>query len=127
ELAFVDAHDFGRPIQPFEDLAGGGYHQGRHLHVRMADDMVFGVPRVHARLEDLDLLAGDLGPADAAGELLALPAEHAAGDDPDPAGVRVAGPHRANARPVTVLPNLRPDVAGTWALLDALDVGAAGR
>ena len=50
--------------------------------------MVVAVAVVDRRLEDLDLAPGDLGAAQPADQLLALAAEHAAGDDFDPAGVR---------------------------------------
>ena len=59
--------------------------------------LVVGVSGIDARLEDLDLLAGDLGTADAADELLALAAEHAAGDDLDPPGLAAEMSVHANA------------------------------
>src|SRR5262249_40443966 len=67
---------------------------------------------VDERLEDLDLLARDLRAPQAANELLALAAEHRAGDDLDPAviarmAVSTVGGFRHYARdwysPVSVL------------------------
>jgi len=49
------------------------------------DDVVVAEPGVEARLENLDVLAGNLRPSQAPDELLALAAEHAADDDFDPA------------------------------------------
>jgi hypothetical protein len=46
--------------------------------------VVVPVPAVDGRLEDLDFLARDLGAAQPADQLFALPAEHAANDDFDP-------------------------------------------
>src|SRR5712692_2937175 len=74
----------------------------------MADDVVGDVAVVDPRLEDLDLLARDLGPADSADQLFALAAEHAAGDDLHPAGAQAWGLMHGRA-----------------ALLHALDVGPA--
>ena len=54
-------------------------------HVAVRDDVVLAEPVVDQRLEDLHLLAGDLGAAQPPNQLLALAAEHAAGDDFDPA------------------------------------------
>ena len=45
----------------------------------------FGEPLVERRLEDLHFLAGNLGAAQPADELFALAAEHAAGNDFNPA------------------------------------------
>ena len=49
--------------------------------------MVGAVAAVEARLEYLNFLTRDLRPAEAANELFALPAEHAASDNFDPAVV----------------------------------------
>src|SRR3954469_1210728 len=54
----------------------------------MRDDVVFTEPIVDVRLEDLHFPPGDLCTAQPPNQLLALAAEHAAGDDLNPAGVR---------------------------------------
>ena len=63
---------------------------GRDAQLAVRDDVVVGVARVDRRLEDLHALAGDLRAAQAADELFALAAEHAADDDLDPARRRGA-------------------------------------
>ena len=61
-------------------------HGGRRdPHVAVRDDVIVAVAIVDERLEDLDVLAGDLRAAQPPDQLLALAAEHAAGDDLDPA------------------------------------------
>ena len=50
----------------------------------MRHDVVFAEAVVDERLEDLHFLPRDLGAAQPADQLLALAAEHAAGDDFDP-------------------------------------------
>jgi hypothetical protein len=52
--------------------------------------VIVGVPPVDDRLEDLYFLAGNLGAAQSADELLALAAEHAADDDFEPALARLS-------------------------------------
>ena len=59
----------------------------RDPHVAVRHDVVFAEAVVDERLEDLHLLPRDLRPAQPADQLLALAAEHAAGDDFDPAVV----------------------------------------
>ena len=66
-------------------IARGGQIHRRDAHVAVRDDVVLGIAIVDLRLEDLDLAAGDLGAAQPADELFALPAEHAADDHFDPA------------------------------------------
>ena len=85
ELAFVDGHDLGVRLHRLEQFAGRRHVLRRVPDVAVRDDVVLREAVVEPRLEDLDLLARDLGPAHAADELLALAAEHAAGDDFDPA------------------------------------------
>ena len=58
---------------------------GAHLRARVADDVADVVAVVDARLHDQRALAGDLGAAQPADELLALAAEHRAADDLEPA------------------------------------------
>ena len=50
------------------------------------------------RLEDLDLLPGDLRAPQPADQLFALAAEHAAGDDFDPAVLRLFGQRPSECR-----------------------------
>src|SRR4051794_975581 len=50
----------------------------------MGHDVIFAVPVVDERLENLNLLTGNLAPAKSPDQFLALAAEHAAGDDFDP-------------------------------------------
>ena len=69
--------------------AGTGLRLDPHLAVR--HDVIVGVAGVDRRLEDLDLLAGDLRAAQPADQLLALAAEHAADDDFDPALIGLCG------------------------------------
>ena len=86
ELPFVDADDLGvvvdhaRPARPSSRTFCDG-----DPHVAVRHDVVFAEAVVDERLEDLHLLPGDLRAAQPADQLLALAAEHAAGDDFDPA------------------------------------------
>src|SRR5262249_8190990 len=72
-----------------EELAGAVHALGLDAHRTMRGDVRIAIPVVDDRLEDLNLLTGDLRAAKAADQLLALAAEHAAGNDFDPA-VRAA-------------------------------------
>src|ERR1051326_2162290 len=89
ELPFVDADDFGIRLHFLEQLARAGDVFRLDLHGAVRGDVIDAVAVVDARLEDLDLALGDLRAAQPADQLLALAAEHAAGDHFDPAG---AGP-----------------------------------
>src|SRR6185437_14906487 len=57
-------------------------------HGAVRRDVVFAVAVVDPRLEDLHLAPGNLRPAQPADQLLALAAEHAAGNHFDPAAAR---------------------------------------
>ena len=57
---------------------------GPHARARMAHDVRRVVAVVDARLQDHDALSGDLGAAEPADHLLALPAEHRTADDLEP-------------------------------------------
>src|SRR6266545_1238878 len=85
ELPFVDAYDLGVGLDELEQLARAFHRDRRNPHVAVRDDVVTVVAGVDPRLENLDLLPRDLGAAEAADQLLALAAEHAADDDFDPA------------------------------------------
>jgi hypothetical protein len=84
-LSLVDADDLGVALDGLEQLARAfnGARFDPHLTVR--HDVVHRIPRIERRLEDLHLLPRDAGPAQAADQFLALPAEHAADDDFNPA------------------------------------------
>ncbi len=89
ELPLVDADDLGVVIHLRDQLVGALHVLGRDAHVAVRHDVIFAEAVVDERLEDLDLLAGDLRAAQAADQLFALAAEHAAGDDFDPAVLRL--------------------------------------
>src|SRR6185312_8386887 len=84
------------------------------------------------RLEDLDLALGNLRTAEPPDEFFTLPAEHAAGDDFDPPGVRpmlgyvhlllrsvgpLFVPHLAARSGPPAAATLRPSLAAAGALL----------
>jgi hypothetical protein len=89
ELPFVDADHLGRRLDERAYLGGRPHGPRLVAHLGVGDDVVARVALVDLRLEDLHPLARDLGPAQAPDQLLALAREHGAGDDLDPAGVRV--------------------------------------
>ena len=84
ELTLVDADDFGVAVHARQEFVGRLHVLRRNPHLAVRDDMAVAVAVVDERLEDLDLLLRDLCAAQPADELLALAAEHAAGDDFDP-------------------------------------------
>jgi len=86
--ALVDPDDLGVLSHGRDQLVGIPDVLGLDPHVAVRDDVILAVAIVDERFEDLDLLAGDLRAAQAADELLALAAEHAARDDFDPAVLR---------------------------------------
>ena len=88
ELPFVDADDLGVRRDGGDDVVRGPDVGRGNPHVAVRHDVVVAEPIVDERLEDLHLLAGDLGAADATDQFLALAAEHAAGNDLDPAMLR---------------------------------------
>ena len=88
ELPLVDADHLGL-VGVAQDLAGGPDRARGDAQLAVRDDRIAGEPVVHRGLEDLDPLAGDLGAAQAADQLLRLAAVHAADDDLDPARVGV--------------------------------------
>jgi hypothetical protein len=75
----------------FEQVFRPGHLLGRNAHLAVRHDVVVAVAPVELRLENLHLLPRDLRAAQAPNQLLALAAEHAAGDDFDPAAPRM--PH----------------------------------
>jgi len=85
ELPFVDADDLRVRLDEIQQRAGAADRARRNPHLAVRDDVIVGVPGVDGRLEDLDFLASELGAAQPADQLFALPAEHAANDDFDPA------------------------------------------
>src|SRR5262249_6091042 len=102
-----DAHDLGLVVDENEQLVRAPHVLRRDPHVAVRDDVIVAEPVVDDGLEDLDLLARDLGAAEAADELLALAAEHAAGHDLDPALARRL-PRDVHTRPdLTPAPGIR--------------------
>src|SRR5262249_40558982 len=101
ELAFVDSHYLGVFVDAADELARAPHALRRDAHIAMGDDAVVAVAVVEQRLEDLDLLPGNLRPSQPANELFALAAEHAAGDDFDPPvfGGFADDLHRGQTRP----------------------------
>ena len=89
ELPFVDADDFGVLGHLLHQLVRVAHVLRGDPHVAVRHDVILAEPVVDERLEDLDLLAGDLGPPQPADQLLALAAEHAAGDDFNPPVMRL--------------------------------------
>ena len=85
ELPFVDSDHLGVVVDHPHELVRARHGARRNPHVAVRDDVIVAVAIVDERLEDLDSLAGDLRAAQAADQLLALAAEHAAGDDLNPA------------------------------------------
>ncbi len=84
KLPFVDPDDLRVVVDLLEHLVRAPDVLRCHPHVTVRHDMAFAEAVVEERLEDLHVLAGDLGAAQAANQLLALSAEHAAADDLDP-------------------------------------------
>jgi len=76
---------FYRPDDLAVDVIRGLMASVPQLEPKRVDDVIVGKAAIDDRLEDLDLLPGDLGAAQTANELLALAAEHAADDHFDPA------------------------------------------
>ena len=72
---------------------GSADELGLDAHVAVRHDVLLAVAPVDDRLEDLDPLARDLRAPQPADQLLALAAEHAAGDHFDPARVRSKNIH----------------------------------
>src|SRR5205823_6397521 len=79
ELPFVDADDFRVLVHARDELLGAPDVLRRDPHVAVRHDLILAVSVVDDRLEDLHLLPRDLRAAQSPNELLALPAEHAAG------------------------------------------------
>src|SRR4029078_1022791 len=86
ELPLVDAHHLGLRADALEQLARRADALRLDLHRAVRGDVIVAVAVVELGLEDLDLALGDLGAAQAADQLFALAAEHAAGDDFNPPG-----------------------------------------
>ena len=84
ELHLVDA-DRVVAVGETGNVRGPRDGDGAHLRARVADDVADVVAVVDLRLHDQRALAGDLGAAQPADELLALAAEHRAADDLEPA------------------------------------------
>ena len=85
ELPFVDADHFGVRLDGVEQLPRAFDRPGFNAHLAVRDDVVLRVAGIDRRFEDLDFLSGDAGAAQAADQLFALAAEHAADDDFNPA------------------------------------------
>lgn len=84
ELRFVDAHDIH--VRGHEQNVLRRIHRCRTDGVRIVrDDLLFGVAHVDAGFEDLDFLIGELGPFQAADQLLRLARKHRAAHHFDPA------------------------------------------
>ena len=84
ELHLVDPdHVVG--LGEARDVLRPRHRDGAHLRACVADDVADVVAVVDARLHDQRALAGDLGAAQPADQLLALAAEHRAADDLEPA------------------------------------------
>ncbi len=90
ELGFVDADDLGVVVDEPQQLRRVADVDPLNPHLAVRHDFGLGEAVVERRLEDLHALAGDLRAPQPADELFALSAEHAAGDDFDPAVGRVA-------------------------------------
>src|SRR5439155_1507696 len=88
KLPLIDADHFRLVADVLQELIGILHGLRRDSHVAVRHDVVFAEAVVDGRFENLDLLSRDLRSAQAADELLALAAEHAAGDDFDPAVMR---------------------------------------
>ena len=84
ELHLVDPDDL-EPLCTLEDVVHGRHRNSAHARAGMAHDVGRVVAVVDPRLEDDDALAGDLGAAQPADHLLALPAEHRTADHLEPA------------------------------------------
>src|SRR5207248_1986643 len=81
---------FGVVVHEPDELVRAADDARGDPHVAVRHDVVVAIAIVDEWLEDLDLLPRDLRPAQAPNQLLALAAEHAAGDDLDPAGAAIA-------------------------------------
>ena len=79
-------------IEP-QQLRGAADVDPLNPHFAVRDDLGLGETHVERRLEDLHALTRDLGAAEPADQLFALPAEHAAGDHFDPAVRRISVRH----------------------------------
>ena len=97
ELSLVDADDFGVGIDPGQQLGRVFDVLRGDAHVAVRHDVIFAEAVVHQRLEGLHLLAGNLRAPQAADQLFALAAEHAAGDDFNPAVLRFSDNVHRNA------------------------------
>ena len=96
ELHLVDADDVVA-VDETGDVGRVVDRDRAHLRARVADDVGDVVAVVDPRLDDQHALAGDLGAAEPADQLLALAAEHRPADDLEPAAaVREEPDHRAD-------------------------------
>ena len=89
ELSLVDADHLGFVGDHPHQLVGVRHVLGRDALIAMRHDMVVAEAVVENRLEDLHFLPRNLDAPQPANELFALAAEHAAGDDFDPAALRL--------------------------------------
>ena len=87
KLPFVDADDLRSGVDGIQDLLCFPDKLGLHLHVAVADDVIFTESAVEQRLENLDSLFCDLCPAKTADEFFALSAEHTSADHLNPSQV----------------------------------------
>src|SRR5690606_37942301 len=103
ELGLVDADDLCLGQHGVEQRARAAGVVGPDLHLAVRRDVVAAEAVVDRRLEDLHLLLRDLRAPQAADQLLALAAEHRAGNDLDPsATIALRDFHQA-------LPRYSPD------------------
>lgn len=84
ELGLVQSHD-GGGVRQVEQHGGVGDGRGFKGVALVADDLGFGVAGVDGGFKDLDVLAGNARPLEAADQLLGLAGEHGPADDFQPA------------------------------------------
>ena len=96
ELGLVHAHDLdlGADLEHVGGVLDGG---GGELMEIVGDYFHVGISVVYGRLEEGDLLVGELGAAEPADEFFGLAGEHGAADDLDAAGFSmILGKHCLN-------------------------------
>ena len=86
-------------IELFEDLIRMLHELSVDAHIAMGDDVLLAVALVDEGLKNLNSLPRDLCPTQAADELFALAAEHAARDHFDAAGMGTKNVHVSKHAP----------------------------
>ncbi len=81
ELGFINAHDGGVALQMGEDRAGRVNGHGFKNVAIVGRDFFYGIPIVDDGFENLYLLTGDGGAAQAANQFVGFAAKHGADDD----------------------------------------------